>query len=286
MFVRAVVVDDDVQVYACRCFLIDFFEKANEFLMTMSRHTVANHFPIQNIQSSEQRRCAVPFIVMRESAAASGFHRQSRLSSVQGLDLRFFIHAKHESFFRRIHVKAHNILQFFNKPWVSAELERLRQMRFEIVLFPNAAYRGFAQSLNFSHCPRTALRCVWRFGVQRRFNNRANFFGADARHTPRSRSILLQSRKSKSQEALPPQLYGRARHIQFLSNVLTQYALGSHTNNLSTLDQPRRNSASTRPSIERRLFFGGQYNRGCTSAHETHGRIPKTISKVINDAIH
>ena len=83
MFVRTVVVDNDVQVQACRRFLIDFFEKADEFLMTMTRHTVANHFPVQNFEGREQRRRPMPFIVMRKGATSARLHRQSGLSSIQ-----------------------------------------------------------------------------------------------------------------------------------------------------------------------------------------------------------
>lgn len=136
MFVRAVVVDNEVQIQTGRSFLIDSFQKADEFLMTMAWHAVSDHFAVQNIQGGEERRGAMAFIVVGESAATAGLHRQSRLGSIQRLDLTLFIHAQNERLLGRIQVEAHHVLQFFHKLRVSAELERFDQMRLEIVLLP------------------------------------------------------------------------------------------------------------------------------------------------------
>ena len=62
----------------------------------MQRHAIANHFAIEDIQGSEQRGRPVTLVVMSESSASPGFHRQSRLSSIQRLDLTLLINAQHE----------------------------------------------------------------------------------------------------------------------------------------------------------------------------------------------
>ena len=59
MLVGAVIVDDNVQLQPRRGLLIDGFQKADEFLMTMAGHTVADHFAVQNIEGGEQGGGAV-----------------------------------------------------------------------------------------------------------------------------------------------------------------------------------------------------------------------------------
>jgi len=130
--------------------------------MPMQRHAVANHFAVENIQSSEQRCGPVTLIVMSERSASPGFHRQSRLSSIQRLDLTLLINAQHESFLGRVHIKANNVPQFVNELRVSAEFESFGEMRFQIVLLPNPSDRSLAESLGFGHRSRTPMRCVSR----------------------------------------------------------------------------------------------------------------------------
>src|SRR5262249_28935648 len=108
--------------------------------MTMKRHTIANHFAVKNVQCSEKSRRTVTFIVMREGATTTRLHRQSRLSSIQSLDLTLFVDAQHQSLFRRIHIEADDVLQFFDELWIPTELERFGQMRLQVVLLPNSSH--------------------------------------------------------------------------------------------------------------------------------------------------
>src|SRR5262245_26031649 len=160
--------------------------------MTMQRHTVTNHFAVKNVEGGEKSRSAVTFIVMREGAASAGLHRQSWLSSIECLDLTLFVDAQHQSLFRRIHIEADDVLQFFDELRVPAKLERFGQMRLQVVLLPNASHRSLTDPLSFSHGSRTPVSCIARLGVQRSFNNGSHFLRRNTRQSSRPRSILLQ----------------------------------------------------------------------------------------------
>ena len=252
----------------------------------MKRHAVADYFPIQNIQCSEECGCAMTFIVVRKRATPARFHRQSWLSSIESLDLTLFIHAQYECLFRRVHVQAHHVTQFFDELRVAAEFEGFGQMWLEVVMLPNPAHRRFTQPLSSGHCSRTPMRRIRGFGVQCRLNDGLYFFRRNSGQATRPRSIFFQSGQTKRQEALPPQLHRWSGNVQLFGDVLAQYALGGHANNLSPLNQPRGNAPSARPRVQSGLFFRRQHNRRCASAHETHRKIPESISKVINDALH
>src|SRR5437870_985001 len=70
MLVRAVVVDDQVQVQFPRRLLIDAFEEAGEFLMPVLRPAVPDDSAIERTQRREQSRGAVARVVVSHGAAA------------------------------------------------------------------------------------------------------------------------------------------------------------------------------------------------------------------------
>ncbi len=81
MFVRAVIVDDDVQIQSGRCFAINSLQKSDEFLMTWRGKQSPITLPSRMFKAAKQRRCAVSPVVVRKGTAPSRFHRESRLSS-------------------------------------------------------------------------------------------------------------------------------------------------------------------------------------------------------------
>jgi len=81
MFVRAIVVEDDMDHLACRHLVLDGIEKADELLVTVLLHTAADDRAIENVESSEQRGGAVAFVVVGDRSAFAG------LGAIEGLDL-------------------------------------------------------------------------------------------------------------------------------------------------------------------------------------------------------
>jgi hypothetical protein len=54
----------------------------------MSLHVATDHCGVEDVHRGEQRRCAVPLIVVRHGSGAVLFQRQSGLGSVDGLNWR------------------------------------------------------------------------------------------------------------------------------------------------------------------------------------------------------
>jgi len=87
----------------------------------MPLHTVTDHFPIEHAEGYKQHGRPVSFVIVCLFPAASLFHRQSRLGSVQSLDLALFIHTQNQGLIRRVQIKTHHVLQLLNTIFISAE---------------------------------------------------------------------------------------------------------------------------------------------------------------------
>ena len=87
LVVRRVVVDDRVDGLVRRHRALDAVEEADELLMAVALHVLADHRSVQNVERRKQRGRAVPFVVMGHGAGASLLHRQTGLSAVERLDL-------------------------------------------------------------------------------------------------------------------------------------------------------------------------------------------------------
>ena len=64
MLVRAIVVDDQMQIVRIRGLLINEFHELDELLMTMAAHADPDHLPVQHAQGSEQRGGTMTGIVV------------------------------------------------------------------------------------------------------------------------------------------------------------------------------------------------------------------------------
>ena len=89
MFVRGVVVHDEVQVQSGGCLGIDLTQETQKLLVPMARQAGANDLAVERAQRREQRSCAVTFVVVGLSAVAALAQRQPRLRAIQCLDLAF-----------------------------------------------------------------------------------------------------------------------------------------------------------------------------------------------------
>src|SRR3977135_3880686 len=82
MLMGGVVVEDHVHDFFGRHLRLNGVQEADEFLVTMSLHTSANDLAFQDIESSEQRRCAMAFVVVGHRAGSAFLHRQAGLGAV------------------------------------------------------------------------------------------------------------------------------------------------------------------------------------------------------------
>ena len=68
---------------------LDGVEEADELLVPMSLHAAADNLAFEDIESGEQRRCAMALVIMGHRAGAALLHRQAGLRAVERLDLAF-----------------------------------------------------------------------------------------------------------------------------------------------------------------------------------------------------
>lgn len=96
MFVRGVVVDDQVQVDLGQSLTINRVEKLDPLLMSMASLALSDQCSIEYANGGKQRRRAVAFVVVGHRPQPTGEHRQALLSPVEGLNLALFITREHQ----------------------------------------------------------------------------------------------------------------------------------------------------------------------------------------------
>jgi len=172
VLVGSVVVHDQVHVQFARRLLVDALQEADELLMPVLRHAVADDRAIQRPQGRKQGGGAVSLVVVRHRATAARLHRQARLASVESLNLALFIDAEHQRLVGRVQVKADDVDELFNKLRIATHLERRHPVWPQPMLLPNPAHGRFANALRFGHQAGAPMRRVGRLAVQRGLHNR------------------------------------------------------------------------------------------------------------------
>ena len=96
--------------------------------MAVALHIGANHGAIEDAERGEERRGAMPLVVMGHGPAPALLHRQARLGAVKRLNLALFVNRQHQRVVRRIEIKPNDIVHFLCKLRIVRELERAREM--------------------------------------------------------------------------------------------------------------------------------------------------------------
>lgn len=151
MLVGSVVVEDHVHDFFYRHLRLNGVQEADELLVTMALHTLANDLAFEDIESSEQRRCAMALVVVGHRAGSAFLHRQAGLGAVQRLDLRFFIDREDDGMGGRIDIKPDNVAQLVDEPRVVGKLELMDPVRLETMRAPDALDGTRADTNGFRH---------------------------------------------------------------------------------------------------------------------------------------
>ena len=130
VIVRAVVVQNHMDGQILGGFTIDLAQKFSEFEVPMPRVTRAEDLPLQHIQCRKQTGGPVAFVIVRHRPTTPFLHWQPRLRPVQGLHLRFLIHAQNDGLVRWVQVYPHHVRQLFYKAFVLRKLKPFHEVRF------------------------------------------------------------------------------------------------------------------------------------------------------------
>ena len=147
----SVVVEDDVDGFFRRNLGIDHVQKAEEFLVPVALHIAPDHRPVEYIQSGEECRCSVAFVVVGHGAQTPFLHRQARLSAVKCLNLAFLIDRQHDGMGRWIDIETNDIAQFAGEVRIARKLELPIAVRLQAMRPPDAPDRGFTDADHRRH---------------------------------------------------------------------------------------------------------------------------------------
>src|ERR1017187_2334300 len=192
---------------------------------------LASDLAVQNLQGGEQGGRSMPDIVVGISAATPLLERQTRLCSVQRLDLALFIQAEDQALFRWIEIETHHVGQFLQKAHIAGEFESAAQMGLEIVFLPEAVDRVLADSLLPRHRPATPMGHAFGFGLQSRRNNPGQFLLPEGGFSPASRPDLPQALQSLFMESPPPERRSVAVDLQLGGDLQILFSLTGQEQN-------------------------------------------------------
>ena len=145
--------------------------------MTMALHTSANDLAFEDIESSEQRRCAMTLVVVGHRAgSASSSAGRARCGPAPRF-AALFVDREDDGMGGRIDIKPDNIAQLVDELRVVGELELVDPVRLETMRAPDALDGTRADTDGFRHYSSSPMgRLGGRIGPGER-----SFF---ARHVP------------------------------------------------------------------------------------------------------
>ena len=136
-----IVVDNDMDRFLLGHPSVDNGKEADELLMAMMLHTLADDLALKHIERGEQSGDAVTLVVVGHGASPTLFHRQSRLGAIQRLDLAFLIDREHDGVVGRIDVQANDLLELGRELRIVGQLKAAYQMRSQAMSAPDPLHQ-------------------------------------------------------------------------------------------------------------------------------------------------
>jgi len=276
----AIVVQDHMHVQAGRDVRLDRIEELPELPRPMPLVECANDAAGLHFQGREERGRAMAVVVMRPSLNLPGTHRQQGARAVQGLNLRFLIHAQDERLVRGMEREPHDIAHLLNKQRVGRQFERLGAMRLQAEGPPDALHGTPAHPALLRH---GACAPVGRVGGRRLegvghdpFNRRVchRAWRAGAR-------FIQQPIEAVGHKALPPLPDALQRHPDPMGHGGVRVSIRTREHDPGSLGQGLRRLRTSRPLIQSLSFHGCHSQRrfGSSSSHGVLPSIPENTSK-------
>lgn len=140
VFMRGVIVHDQMQLKMLGRFAIDPFKKLQPLLMTVLALHANDHASLKINQRSEQDDRAVADIVMRLRTDMSDLQRKARLCMLQSLNLAFLIAAEHQRLAWRVEIQSNNIPKLLFEMPIIGQLEGTGQLLFQVIGGPESSH--------------------------------------------------------------------------------------------------------------------------------------------------
>lgn len=140
---------------------------ADEFLMAMTLHVLADDGAVEHVEGGEQRGGSVALVVMGHGSEPTPLHRQAGLGAVERLDLALLVNRQHDGMGRRIDIETDDVAQLVDELRIVGELELSPAVRCEAVRLPDAAHRAGADAGGTCHGVRRPVRRLARRVGQR-----------------------------------------------------------------------------------------------------------------------
>src|SRR5665213_3471999 len=170
VFVRRIVIADQVDFLASRHGLIDHTQEAEPLLMPVLLLAQAEDLAISGVECSKQGCGSIALIVVRHGCTASLLHRQTGLGAIERLYLALLVHAQQQRVFRRIQIQPDDRFQFAGELRIVADFEAVDAMRLEAVGLPDPSNRGVGDAHFAGHRAPRPMGCVDRPALRRLLN--------------------------------------------------------------------------------------------------------------------
>ena len=157
--VRSVVVQDEMDVRVRRDCRVHGVEELPEFDRAMPAMELGDHRAGFDIGRGKQGRRAMAPIIMRPPSSLAGPHRQRRLGTVQGLNLRFLVNTEDGGVRRRIHIQADAVTLLVDQPRAGRELECLTAVGLQAEGVPNLLDGRPAHAARLRHVSAAPMGC-------------------------------------------------------------------------------------------------------------------------------
>jgi hypothetical protein len=176
MLMSAIIVCDQMQIQMAwsGCFYLP--EKFQIFLMTMPFFGTGDNLAAKHIKGRKKTTGSMPDVIMGHGSVSALVDGQPGLRTVQGLNLGFFINTPYQRVFRRIKVKAHDIVKFFGKMLVVGQFKRPAKVGFQLMCSPDVTHHRPSYSHGPRHGAGTPMGAILGDFLYRLFDNFLNLF--------------------------------------------------------------------------------------------------------------
>src|SRR5262249_41670127 len=120
--VSSVVVEDEMGFQFLGDVLVDRLEKLPKLDAAVASVMLRDDLAALDVERREKRSGAVTDVIVSSALNLSGPQRQDGLRTIQGLDLRFLVHAEDHGTIWRIQVKADDIPDLLNQQRIGRDL--------------------------------------------------------------------------------------------------------------------------------------------------------------------